>query len=86
MEQTEVEILAVSPKIAKRMLSCGTTRLYDLLNSGELQSYRDGKSRKVLIASLQSYVRRRLDAEKSLTKSSWTARATNARAKKNTHS
>jgi hypothetical protein len=74
-----VEVLAVTPRVAKLMIGCGTTRLYDLMNHGELESYRDGKSRKILVTSLRDYVGRRLAAEKNKEKSSWTDRATEAR-------
>jgi excisionase family DNA binding protein len=74
-----VEVLAVTPRTAKRMLGCGTTRLYDLLNSGELQSYRDGKSRRIVVASLRDFVDRRIAAEKVKDKAGWTARATSMR-------
>jgi hypothetical protein len=81
---TKVELLAVTPRVAKLMIGCGTTRLYDLLNHGELESYRDGKSRKILVASLRNYVARRLAAEKHNEKPSWTNRATEARTSKKT--
>jgi len=69
------------------MIGCGTTRLYALLNQGELESYRDGKSRKILVASLRAYIGRQLAAEKNKEKPSWTQRATEARvAKKKVHS
>jgi excisionase family DNA binding protein len=74
-----VEVLAVTPRIAKRMLGCGTTRLYDLLNRGELESYRDGKARRIIVASLRDYVSRRLAAERCKVKPVWTDRATSAR-------
>lgn len=74
-----IEILAVSPKIAKLMLGCGTTRLYELLNRGELQSYRDGKSRKIVVASLRDFVGRQLLADQTEGGSRWTAHATRAR-------
>jgi hypothetical protein len=35
--------LAVEPKAARRMLSCGLTRLYELLAAEELLSYRYGR-------------------------------------------
>lgn len=80
----DVETLAVPPRIAKRMLGCGITRLYELLNCGELQSYRDGKSRKIVVASLRDYVKRQLVAEKDKGKPGWTNRANTARAAKRT--
>jgi hypothetical protein len=42
------------------MLDCGRTRLYELLNAKELESYRDGKSRKITVASIQARIRRML--------------------------
>jgi excisionase family DNA binding protein len=55
--------LVVKPREACRMLSCGNTRLYELLNASELESYRDGGSRKITVASIHAYVRRRLAEE-----------------------
>ena len=52
--------LAVKPKVACRMLSCGITRLYELLGLGELESYRDGRSRLIVVASIQAYVAHKL--------------------------
>ena len=59
------EPLLVKPRIAWRMLSCSNTRGYELLNSGELQSFRDGKSRKIVVASIHDYIARRLAAERA---------------------
>jgi excisionase family DNA binding protein len=59
-DQTDIEILAVSPKVARQMLGCGNTRLYELLNAGEIKSYRDGGSRRVVVASLREFVARRV--------------------------
>jgi hypothetical protein len=78
-QNLSVEVLAVAPRIAKRMLGCGTTRLYDLLNRGELQSFRDGKARRIVVASLRDYVSRRLAAEQATGKTGWTERATSVR-------
>lgn len=54
------EPLAVSPQRARRLLDIGNTRLYELLGTGELRSYKDGKSRRIVFASLKEYVARRL--------------------------
>ncbi|MBR1065235.1 hypothetical protein [Bradyrhizobium liaoningense] len=82
LPDSSVDVLAVTPRVAKLMIGCGTTRLYDLLNHGELVSYRDGKARKILVASLRDYIGRQLAAEKSKGKPSWTKRATEARTAK----
>lgn len=73
------ETLVVPPRIAKRMLGCGTTRLYDLLNRGELQSYRDGKSRRIVVESLKAYIARQIEAEATKERRGWTERATEVR-------
>jgi hypothetical protein len=44
------------------MLGCGNTFGYRLLAAGELQSFTDGKARKIVVASIHAYVTRRLGA------------------------
>jgi len=48
------------PKEAGRLLSVSLSRLYELLRAGELQSYEDGYSRRITMASIHGYVERRL--------------------------
>ncbi len=55
-----VQPLLVRPRVAWLMLGCGNTHGYELLNSGELESFLDGKSRKIVVASIHSYIARRL--------------------------
>ena len=57
--------LAVKPKAACRMLSCGITRLYELLNEGELTSYLDGRSRLITTESIRAYVERKVAASET---------------------
>jgi excisionase family DNA binding protein len=45
------------------VLKIGREKIYQLLKSGELESYRDGSSRKILWKSIDSYVERRLKEE-----------------------
>jgi hypothetical protein len=52
--------LVVKPRVAWKMLSCSNTRGYELLASGELQSFLDGRSRKITVESIQRYIMRRL--------------------------
>lgn len=52
--------LVVSPRRAKHMLDVGNTRLYELLNERKLDSYLDGRSRKITVASIRRYVAERL--------------------------
>jgi hypothetical protein len=51
--------LVVSPRRAMRMLDCGRTRLYQLIKR-ELDSYNDGRSRKITVESIHRYIARRL--------------------------
>ena len=52
--------LAVSAKEAGRLLSLSLSKLYELLRDNELQSYADGNSRRVTMASIYGYVERQL--------------------------
>jgi len=52
--------LLVKPKTAWRMLGCSNTRGYALLAAGELESFRDGRSRKITVASIHRYIARHL--------------------------
>ena len=42
----------------------GKDRFYQLLHSGEIESYLDGRSRKVLIASVDAYIDRQIAESK----------------------
>lgn len=54
------EPLVVKPKVAWRMLGCGNTRGYELIAAGELESYKDGRSRKITVESIKRYIARRI--------------------------
>jgi hypothetical protein len=54
--------LVVSPRRAKHILDCGNTRLYELLAAGEIASFKDGRSRKITVASIKALIARRLEA------------------------
>jgi hypothetical protein len=60
-----LEPLVVSQKTACLMMSVGPTRLYELLNTGELESFRDGASRKITLASIKARVDRCLARAKA---------------------
>ena len=55
--------LAVPPSQAARMLSIGISRMYKLLRTGALVSYRDGRSRRVVVSSIHEYVARHVAAD-----------------------
>jgi hypothetical protein len=44
------------------MLACSNTRGYELLAAGEIASFKDGRSRKVLVSSIRDYIEQRLAA------------------------
>jgi hypothetical protein len=45
-------------------LKVGRAKLYELINSGELESFTEGRSRKILEESKEAYVKRRIEAER----------------------
>jgi len=55
-----LEPLAVSPRQACVLLNVGLTRLYELLGSGELESYLDGRSRRITMRSIRRRIKRLL--------------------------
>jgi excisionase family DNA binding protein len=55
------ERLVVSPKGAARLLDLGVTKIYELIGSGQLQSFKDGSSRKIVVASIHDYISRKLE-------------------------
>jgi hypothetical protein len=54
------ERLLVRPRRACHLLDCGTTRLYELIDAGELQSFLDGASRKITVESIRRYIAKHL--------------------------
>ena len=63
----EAEPLVVKPKLAWKLLACSNTRGYELLSAGELESFLDGRSRKIIVASIHRFIARRLAAERQAT-------------------
>jgi excisionase family DNA binding protein len=59
---TKVERVLVRPNDACRMLACGRKRVYQLLADGHLQSFKDGRARKITVSSIQQYIARGLTA------------------------
>ena len=52
--------LAVSRAEAGRLLSRGSTRIDEMIAAGVLRSIKDGRSRLIIYASIEDYVRRKL--------------------------
>ena len=61
-----LEPFVVKPAVAWKLLSCGNTKGYELLAAGELDSFLDGGSRKITLASIHRYIERRLAQGSSL--------------------
>jgi excisionase family DNA binding protein len=55
--------LVMSPNQTMKALLISREKLYGLINSGELQSYTEGRSRRITIESINAYVYRRLAQE-----------------------
>jgi hypothetical protein len=62
MDDPDEAIGVVSPARAQKILDCGPTKLYDLLKAGELESYVDGRARKITLRSIQARIHRLLQA------------------------
>jgi len=56
--------LCVRPREAGEILDCSQSYLYELLRTGELESFTAGGARKITIASIEAYIARRLAASK----------------------
>jgi excisionase family DNA binding protein len=57
--QEKQAALAVAPREAGRLLSMCQTRVYELMRSGELENYRDGRARRIPMEAIHNYVARR---------------------------
>ena len=64
---TPVGPLVVKPKVAWQMLSCSNTRGYELLAAGALDSFRDGRSRKITVGSIHRYIAQRVASSQGTT-------------------
>jgi excisionase family DNA binding protein len=55
--------LVASPNQAMNTLLVSRSTLYSLINAGELESYTEGRSRRITVKSIGAYVERRLATE-----------------------
>ena len=60
-ELVRAEQLVVRPAEAERLLDISHKTLYRLMNSGELQSFVVGRSRRIPMASIRAYIEARLE-------------------------
>jgi hypothetical protein len=52
--------LAVSPKKAGVMLDLGQTSIYALIKNGELETYQEGRARKITMRSIRARIERKI--------------------------
>ena len=60
MSDFDQDRLLVKPKKAWEMLACSNTRGYELIAAKELDSFKDGRSRKIVVASIHRYIERHM--------------------------
>jgi excisionase family DNA binding protein len=48
--------LVVTPREACRLMGCGITRLYEMIGAGEIESYLDGRARRITMASIRARI------------------------------
>jgi excisionase family DNA binding protein len=66
MSSNSIELeapLVASPNQTMRAIQVSRKKLYELINTGELESYTEGKSRRITVRSINEYIERRLAAE-----------------------
>lgn len=56
-----MEPLAVTPKDAFAALGVGVTKGYELIASGDLETFKIGRATRITTASIRNYVARRLE-------------------------
>jgi hypothetical protein len=58
----KLEPLVVNPTAACLALGCDRERLYQLLNRGALETYLDGRARRITTRLIRAYIERQLQA------------------------
>lgn len=53
--------LAIPPKDAFASIHVGVTKGYELISSGELETFKIGRATRITTASIEAYVARQLD-------------------------
>jgi hypothetical protein len=61
-----IERLLVRPRGAWQLLGCGNTYGYELINSGELDSFVEGHARWITVESIHRYIARKLAAASAI--------------------
>ena len=58
-----MEPIAIPPKAAFAAIGVGVTKGYELINSGELETFKIGRATRVTTESIRAYVARQLNRE-----------------------
>lgn len=61
-----MEPIAVSPDDARLAIRVGTTKLYELIAAGELQTFKIGRATRITTDSIRAYVARQLEAQREV--------------------
>ena len=78
MHTTTIEPISVGTKTAWHLMAVSNAHGYKLIEQGEIDSYREGRVRKVTVASIKAYIARKLVAAKTDTTPVRTEKATAA--------
>lgn len=57
--------LAVTPKEGRAALGVGQTKLYELINAGELATFKVGRATRITVTSIEAFIARQLAANAS---------------------
>jgi excisionase family DNA binding protein len=60
MIELKTDAVVVRPKKARELLNCSTDKLYQLINSGRLQAYKEGRATLITVASIEAHIADRL--------------------------
>lgn len=66
MTETQLDMtkpIVLTPNQVMTALGIAREKLYDLINAGELESYRCGGSRKIMVRSVEAYITKRLNED-----------------------
>src|SRR5258708_3491825 len=63
MHTATIDQISVGTKTAWHLMAVSNAHGYKLIEQGEIDSYREGRVRKVTVASIKAYIARKLAAE-----------------------
>jgi len=63
VSDTALNPIAVPPKVGFALIGCGVTKGYELINSGELETFKIGRATRITTSSIQAFVARQVAAQ-----------------------